>query len=72
MTDEKPKADLRPSTSTVASLSIGVPVATIIAWVLSTFAGVEVPGPVEAAFGAVISTVVGYFFVGGRAAHTEE
>lgn len=73
MTDEtpKPKSQLMPSTSTVASVGIGVPLATIIAWAVGAFAGVEVPGPVEAAIGAVISAAVGYFFMGGKAAHTE-
>lgn len=72
MTDETPKPNLRPSASTVASVGIGVPVATIVAWLFGTFAGVEVPGPVEAAFGAVISAAVGYFFIGGKAVHTED
>lgn len=70
MADEKPS--MKPSASTIASVGIGVPVATIIAWACSAFMGVEVPGPVEAAFGAVISAVVGYFFIGGKAVHTED
>jgi len=61
---------VNPSTSTVASVGIGVPVAVILSWVVSTFAGVVVPGPVEAAAGAVISAVVGYFFSGGRSDDT--
>lgn len=69
---EPAKSSMKPSASTVASVGIGVPVATILAWASSAFAGVEVPGPVEAAFGAVISALVGYFFLGGKAAHTEE
>lgn len=63
---------MKPSTSTVASVAIGVPAATILAWALTQFAGVDVPGPVESAFGAVIGAVVGYFFTGGKAADTEE
>jgi hypothetical protein len=63
---------MKPSTSTVASVGIGVPLATILSWIVSTFAGVEVPGPVEAALGAVIGAVVGYFFMGGKAADTAE
>ena len=57
---------MRPSTSTVASVGIGVPVATILSWAVNTFAGVEVPGEVQAAFGAVVSAVIGYFFSGGK------
>lgn len=63
---------MKPSVSTVASVGIGVPVATIVSWALGTFVGVEVPGPVEAAFGAVIGAVVGYFFHGGKADDTQE
>ncbi len=62
---------MKPSTSTVASVGIGVPVATIISWGVNTFAGVEVPGEVQAAFGAVVSAIIGYFFAGGQAADTE-
>lgn len=62
---------MKPSQSTVASAAIGVPLATIVSWVLNTFAHVVVPGPVEAAFGCVLGAVVGFFFVGGQAAHTE-
>ena len=58
---------MKPSNSTVASVGIGVPAATIISWALNTFAGVQVPGPVEAAFGAVLGAIIGYFFSGGRA-----
>lgn len=61
----------KPSTSTIASASIGVPVATIISWLLNQFTGVDVPGPVEAALGAVVSTIIGYFFIGGKASDTE-
>lgn len=63
---------MKPSTSTVASVGIGVPAATILAWALTEFAGVSVPGGVEAAFGAVIGAAVGYFFAGGKAADTQE
>ena len=55
-----------PSSSTVASVGLGIPVATILAWVMATFAGVEVPGEVQAAVGALVSAAVGYFFTGGR------
>lgn len=62
---------MRPSTSTVASVGIGVPLATIIAWIAGLY-GIEVPGTVEAAFGVVIGALVGYFFVGGKAVDTED
>ena len=61
----------KPSTSTIASAGLGVPVATIMSWIFNTFVGVDVPGPVEAALGAVISTLIGYFFIGGKASDTE-
>ena len=61
----------KPSTSTIASAGIGVPVATIISWLLNAFGGVDVPGPVEAALGAVISTIIGYLFIGGKARDVE-
>jgi hypothetical protein len=63
---------MKPSNSTWAGVGIGVPVATIIAWCLDQFAGVAVPGEVQAAVGAVVSAVVGYFFAGGKAADTED
>lgn len=71
MTDEPQKQNLMPSISTFASVGIGVPAATILSWLVSTFGHVAMPGPVEAAIGAVISALVGYFFSGGKAAHTE-
>ena len=55
-----------PSPSTVASVGIGIPVATVLAWCLQQFAGVEVPGEVQAAIGALVSAVIGYWFIGGR------
>jgi hypothetical protein len=64
------QSESAPSASTVASVGLGVPIATVLAWLLSQFAGVEVPGPVEAAIGAIVSAVVGYFFVGGRRSDT--
>jgi uncharacterized membrane-anchored protein len=62
---------LIPSQSTIASVGIGIPIATIFSWVVQTFAQVEVPGEVQAAIGAVVSAIVGYFFVGGRREDTE-
>lgn len=60
---------MKPSSSTVASVGIGIPVATILSWAVNAFAGVEVPGEVQAALGALVSAVVGYFFHGGQASH---
>lgn len=60
-----------PSTSTVASVGIGIPVATVLAWLLNAFAAIEVPGEVQAAVGALVSALIGYFFAGGRRADTE-
>lgn len=57
-------ASLKPSVSTVASAGLGVPAAVILSWGLS-LSGVDVPGPVEAAFGVLIGAVVGFFFHGG-------
>lgn len=62
---------MKPSSSTVASVGIGIPLATILAWVIGQF-GIEMPGEVQAAIGAVVSAVIGYFFVGGKAVDTEE
>lgn len=58
--------NLKPSPSTIASVGIGVPVATILAWVVNTCCDIPMPGEVQAAIGAVISALVGYFFMGGR------
>lgn len=68
MTETRPSI---PSASTVASVGIGIPVATVIAWLLQQFAAVEMPGEVQAAVGALVSASVGYFFTGGRRADTE-
>lgn len=57
---------MRPSNSTYASVGIGVPVASVISWVVSLF-GVSMPGPVEASTGVIVSAVIGYFFLGGKA-----
>lgn len=57
---------MKPSASTIASVGIGVPCATILSWVISQITGNPMPGPVEAALGAVISAVIGYIFPGGQ------
>lgn len=61
---------MKPSESTVASIAIGAPVATLIVWFI-TLAGVDVPDHIEPAIGAVISAIVGFFFWGGRSADTK-
>jgi len=60
-----------PSSSTVASIGIGIPVATLFAWVLSVCCNMPVPGEVQAAAGALVSALVGYFFNGGRKVDTQ-
>lgn len=55
-----------PSSSTLASVGLGVPIATVAAWIAGVCCNVPVPGEVQAAIGALISTGIGYFFAGGR------
>lgn len=62
---------MKPSTSTVASVALGAPLAVLIAWILKEFLHVEMPPEVQTAAGAVISAGVGYFFIGGKASDTE-
>lgn len=57
---------MRPSPSTYASIGIGVPAATVAAWFLDACCQIPVPGEVQAAMGALISALVGYFFIGGK------
>ena len=64
-------ANFTPSSSTIASVGIGIPVATIISWVLNQCCQMEMPGEVQAATGALTSAIVGYFFAGGKAVHLE-
>ena len=68
--DPLPANPATPSNSTIASVGIGIPLATIISWIVS-LTGAVMPGPVEAALGAVISAAVGYFFLGGKKEHTQ-
>lgn len=49
-----------PSTNTFASAAIGVPLATIAAWVVNLCCQVAVPGEVQAALGALITVLIGY------------
>lgn len=57
--------NLRPSGSSLASLGIGVPVSTILVWIAG-LNGIVVPGEVQAALGAVVAALSGYFFTGGK------
>lgn len=63
---------MKPSNSTIASAALGIPVATVLSWLLNQFAAVEVPGEVQAAIGAIVSAAIGYFFIGGKSVDTEE
>ena len=66
MNSPNPTTNLAPSASTVAGALIGVPLATILVWVIG-LRGIVVPPEVATAFGALFSVVVGYFPTGGRA-----
>jgi hypothetical protein len=58
-----------PSASTVASIGLGIPIATVAAWLLTTCCHVDMPAEVQAAMGALIGAIIGYLFNGGR--HTQ-
>jgi hypothetical protein len=60
---------MKPSTSTVASVGLGIPIATMVKWILSLF-GVEMPEDVTLQAGVLFGAIVGYFFQGGKAADT--
>jgi len=64
--------DLRPSNSTIASVGLGIPTATLIAWLLDVTIHVQMPGEVQAAMGALISAIIGYAFLGGRHVDTTD
>lgn len=49
-----------PSQNTVASFALGVPIATIGAWVAQLCCQVAVPGEVQAAVGAILTALIGY------------
>jgi membrane protease YdiL (CAAX protease family) len=68
MTDPVPSGT--PSNSTLASVGIGIPAATVLSWTFSLW-GITMPGPVEAAIGALISAGAGYLFTGGRKVDTQ-
>lgn len=70
MTDETPApnaaAIAAPSPSTLVGAGIGTPLAVIVVWAIETFTHATVPGVVAAAFGALLSALVGYFPRGGN------
>lgn len=67
MPDEVPLVQqLKPSTSTVASVLGGGTAATILLWAAGEYLGFSPPPEISAQIGIVISAVFGYFFSGGR------
>ena len=67
MTDETPAPSIStPSPSTLVGAGLGTPLAVVVVWSIETFAHVTVPGMVAAAFGALLSALVGYFPRGGN------
>ena len=69
MTDETP-ASGAPSPSTLVGAGIGTPLAVVVVWAIETYAHTPVPGMVAAAFGALLSALVGYFPRGGNSGST--
>lgn len=67
--NEKPKMDIRPSSSTVGS-AVGGMVATIILLVLGRF-GVEIDPIAASSIGGGMAALFGWFMTGGRASDTE-
>lgn len=55
-----------PSNSTMASVGLGIPLATVLSWLTDVAFHLQMPGPVEAALGALASAAIGYFFNGGK------
>lgn len=60
-----------PSSSTIASATVGTALAVVTVWLIEAFAGVTVPATVGAALGTIGGAVIGYFFPGGTRADTE-
>lgn len=60
-----------PSASTSAGVTAGVPASVVLLFLFQTYTGIDVPGEVAAAFGALLSQVIGYFLPGGRRRDTE-
>jgi hypothetical protein len=72
MTDETPTATTisAPSPSTLIGAGLGTPLAVVVVWAIETYTHATVPGVVAAAFGALLSALVGYFPRGGNAGNT--
>lgn len=58
---------MTPSNSTLASAGLGLPAAIVIAWLAGQFQ-LDMGAEVQTALGVIISTLVGYFFEGGKRA----
>lgn len=57
---------MKPSANTVASTTIGVPFAIVMAWALDYCCTVKIPGEVTAAMGALLSALIGYLWESTR------
>jgi hypothetical protein len=62
---------LVPSGSTLSGAALGIPASIIMVWAADAFGGIHVPGEVGAAIGALLSSLVGYFFSGGKRVDTQ-
>lgn len=60
---------MNPSNSTIASVTLGAPIAILVCWLVKAITGVEMPVEVGAALGGLISALAGYFPQGGKSAH---
>lgn len=60
---------MSPSNSTIASATLGAPLAILLCWLVKAFAHTEVPVEVGAAMGGIIGALAGYFPQGGQSAH---
>lgn len=60
---------MNPSNSTIASATLGAPLAILLCWLVKAFAHTEVPTEVAAAMGGLFGALAGYFPQGGQAAH---
>ena len=54
----------------MASIGIGIPAVTLLAWILKECCMIEMPGEVQAAVGIIIGAIVGLPFAGGSVANT--